>query len=107
MSGAGASACQPTVERPIKKPTPFAEWHLNNRWARSIFAALLWTVLGLVFALPGLSTPEWKRFLLGSLTMWWAWGLVTPLIFWTDARLPFKEKQLGMRVLAHLLAASH
>jgi LytS/YehU family sensor histidine kinase len=33
---------------------------------------------------------------------WWAWGLVTPLIFWIDARLPFHEKQLAMRILAHL-----
>ena len=80
----------------------FAGGQLNSRWRRWILAALLWTTLGLVFALPGLSTPNWNRFLLGSLTMWWAWGLVTPLIFWTDARLPFKEKQLGMRVLAHL-----
>ena len=41
--------------------------------------------------------------LLGSLAQWWAWGLVTPLIFWTDARLRFKEKQLGMRILAQFL----
>lgn len=89
----------------IRGRTSFAKWQLNNRWGRWISAALLWTILGLVFALPGLSTPERNRFLLGSLTMWWAWGLVTPLIFWTDARLPFKEKQLGMRVLAHLLVS--
>jgi signal transduction histidine kinase len=37
------------------------------------------------------------------LAQWWSWGLVTPLIFWVDARLPFKEKQLGMRILAQLL----
>jgi two-component system LytT family sensor kinase len=89
----------------IKKRTAFAKWPSNNRWARWISAALLWTILGLVFALPGLSTPNWNRFLLGSLTMWWSWGLITPLIFWADARLPFKEKQLGMRVLAHLLVS--
>ena len=47
----------------------------------------------------------WKRALLGSLAQWWSWGLVTPLILWTDARLPFKENQLGMRILAHLLAS--
>jgi two-component system LytT family sensor kinase len=89
----------------MRERTALAKWQLTNRWARWISAALLWTSLGLVFALPGLSTPEWKRFLLGSLIMWWAWGLVTPFIFWTDARLPFKEKQLGMRVLAHLLVS--
>jgi two-component system, LytTR family, sensor kinase len=68
-------------------------------------AALLWSTLGVLFALPNLSSPNWSRSLLGSLTQWWTWGLVTPLIFWTDARFPFKEKQLGMRILAHLLAS--
>jgi len=55
-----------------------------------------------LFALPGISSPHWNRQLLWWLTFWWAWGLVTPLIFWIDARLPFQEKQLGMRILAHL-----
>ena len=89
----------------IKERTAFVKWALNNRWGRWISAALLWSTLGLLFSLPGLSTPNWNRALLGSLSFWWAWGLVTPLIFWTDARLPFKEKQLGMRVLAHFLAS--
>jgi signal transduction histidine kinase len=64
--------------------------------------ALLWTVLGVLFALPVFSSPNWRQPLLGSLAQWWAWALVTPLIFWADARLPFKEEQLGMRILAHL-----
>jgi signal transduction histidine kinase len=63
---------------------------------------LFWSALGVLFALPGISSPRWNRQLLWSLTFWWAWGLVTPLIFWVDARLPFQEKQLGMRILAHL-----
>lgn len=63
---------------------------------------LLWSALGVLFSLHGISSPHWHRQLLGSLTFWWAWGLVTPLIFWTDARLPFQERQLGMRILAHL-----
>jgi signal transduction histidine kinase len=78
---------------------------MRNRWAHWIAAILLWSVLGVLFALPGLSSATWSRVLLGSLAQWWSWGLVTPLIFWTDARLPFKEKQLGMRILAHLLAS--
>ena len=40
-----------------------------------------------------------------SLAQWWSWGLIAPLIFWIDARLPFKENQLRMRILAHLLAS--
>jgi signal transduction histidine kinase len=55
-----------------------------------------------LFALPGISSPHWHRQLLWYLTFWWAWGLVTPLIFWIDTRLPFQEKQLGKRILAHL-----
>jgi two-component system LytT family sensor kinase len=78
---------------------------MNNRWVRWIAAILLWSTLGLLFALPGLSSGHWKRALLGSLVQWWSWGLVAPLIFRTDARLPFKETQLGMRILAHLLVS--
>jgi signal transduction histidine kinase len=68
-------------------------------------AALLWSILGVLFALPGLSPHNWSNPLLGALAQWWSWGLMTPLIFWTDARLPFKEHQLGMRILAHLVAS--
>jgi two-component system, LytTR family, sensor kinase len=77
---------------------------LTNRWwVRWLLAALLWSILGLLFAMPGLSAHNWPHPLLGSLAQWWSWGLVTPLIFWVDARLPFKEKQLGRRILAQLM----
>src|SRR5579864_56395 len=75
---------------------------MKNWWARWIAAILFWSALGVLFALHGISSPHWHQQLLASLTFWWAWGLITPLIFWTDARLPFQEKQLGMRILAHL-----
>lgn len=65
-------------------------------------AILFWSALGVLFALPGILSPHWNRLLLWYLTFWWAWGLVTPLIFWIDARLPFDEKQLGQRILAQL-----
>jgi signal transduction histidine kinase len=78
---------------------------MKNRWAAWIAVILLWSVLGALFALPGLSSGNRSRILLSSLAQWWSWGLVTPLIFWTDARLPFKENQLGKRILAHLLAS--
>jgi two-component system, LytTR family, sensor kinase len=70
-----------------------------------IAAILLWSTVGVLFALPGLSSSNWSRALLGSLAQWWSWGLVAPLMFWTDARIPFKENQLGMRALAHLLVS--
>jgi two-component system LytT family sensor kinase len=75
---------------------------MKNRWALWMAAILLWSTLGVVFALPGLSSGNWRRVLLSSLVQWWSWGLVTPLIFWIDARLPFKENQLLRRVFAHL-----
>jgi two-component system, LytTR family, sensor kinase len=78
---------------------------MRNRWTHWIVAIPLWSTLGVLFALPGLSSRSWSHPLLGSLAQWWSWGLITPLIFWTDARLPFKEKQLGMRILAHLFAS--
>lgn len=76
---------------------------LKTRWGRYLLAALLWSFLGFFFALPALSSPNWKRMLLSSLVQWWSWGLVAPLIFWADSRLPLKEKQLGLRILAQLL----
>jgi two-component system LytT family sensor kinase len=78
---------------------------MKNRWVRWIAAILLWSTLGVLFALPGLSSRNWSPTLLGSLAQWWSWGLVTPLIFRIDAWLPFKENQLGKRILAHLLAS--
>lgn len=75
---------------------------MRNRWARWIAAILFWSALGVLFALPGIKSPHWNRQLLWYLTFWWAWGVVTPVIFWIDARLPFEEKQLGRRILAHL-----
>jgi two-component system LytT family sensor kinase len=78
---------------------------LTKTWmGRGVLAALTWSVIGLVFALPSLSIGgDWRRSLLASLAQWWSWGLVTPLILAADSRLPFSEKQLPRRVIAHLL----
>ena len=76
----------------------------STRTGRCVLAAAAWTAIGLVFALPGLSAgPDWRRALLASLTQWWSWGLVAPLIVAADRRLPSSEKQLARRVLLHLL----
>jgi two-component system LytT family sensor kinase len=76
---------------------------MRNRLGRLALAALAWTAIGCLFALPGLSMGNWHRTLLGALAQWWAWGVVTPLIFWADRRLPVSRKQLPQRLLAHLL----
>ena len=75
---------------------------MKIRWVLWIAAILLFSALGLLFALPSLSSANWQRVLLGSLIQWWSWGLIAPLIPWIDMRLPFKENQLLKRVLAHI-----
>jgi two-component system LytT family sensor kinase len=37
------------------------------------------------------------------LTIWWSWGVVTPLILWADRQIPVSSKHLAQRVLAHFL----
>jgi len=83
--------------------TTFGGWMTSNQWGRWLFAFVLWSIVGLLFALPNLPASNWARPLRGSMAQWWAWGLVTPLIFWVDERLPFQEKQLGKRMLAQLV----
>ena len=83
---------------------PGAGAWLAARTGRILLAAVGWTVIGFVFALPGMSTgPDWRRALLGSLAQWWSWGLVAPLIVAADRRLPSSETQLVRRILLHAL----
>ena len=74
-------------------------------WGRLLIAAVGWTVLGVMFALPTLMTKQFTQELKMYFAQFWAWGLVTPLIIGFDRRLPFSGKQLGMRVMAHLAAS--
>jgi two-component system, LytTR family, sensor kinase len=72
--------------------------------ARIALAAVAWTAIGLVFALPGMSAgPDSRRAVLGSLAQWWSWGLVAPLIVAADRLLPSSDKQLARRILLHFL----
>lgn len=84
---------------------PMAGEHwMNTRQGHIVLAALGWTILGCVFALPDLSTGSgWRYSLLLSLSLWWSWGLVTPLVLWADRHIPVSGKQLARRVLAHIL----
>jgi signal transduction histidine kinase len=78
----------------------------NNvkRWAeRILFAAALWTAIGLVFALPNLGMRPAKMVLLSALGMWWSWGLLAFGIIAIDARLPFSAVQLRRRIAAHVV----
>lgn len=74
-------------------------------WLKRIaLAALFWTMIGVVFALPNIAAGnDWRRTMLLSIAPWWAWGLLAPLIVAVDQRLPFTSRQLGWRVAVHLL----
>ena len=79
---------------------------MSNKIGRVALAVLVWSALGIVFALPELSADGgWRKPLLFSLAQWWSWGLLTPLILAADRRLPFSDKQLPRRIVAHLLAS--
>jgi signal transduction histidine kinase len=75
-----------------------------RRWLGHIaLAAAGWTVIGVVFALPGLAGGgDWRGALLGPLAQWWSWGLLAPLIIAADRMLPLSSKQLARRLAAHL-----
>ncbi|HEY1948123.1 MAG TPA: sensor histidine kinase [Bryobacteraceae bacterium] len=76
---------------------------MQTWWGRGLLSALAWSAIGWLFSLPALSSGNWRHMLVGYLAQWWSWGLVTPLIFWIDRRLPFSGKQLVRRMLAHVL----
>ena len=77
---------------------------IRTRLGRIVLSAVGWTLAGCLFALPDLSGgAEWRPALLVSLTLWWSWGLVAPLILWIDRRIPVSNRQLARRVLAHLV----
>ncbi|NGZ86167.1 sensor histidine kinase [Duganella aceris] len=85
--------------------------NLRHRWHWIVPAFFLfWTCIGVVFALPLMDGDAgWRRPLLASLTNWWAWGAMTPLIVALDRRLPFGSAAAGRRLCAQLalgLAAS-
>jgi two-component system, LytTR family, sensor kinase len=87
----------------VTNPMAGKQW-MKSRPSRVALAALAWTIFGSLFALPDLANGADRRHaLLLSLTLWWSWGIVTPLILWVDRRIPVSRKQLARRVLAHLL----
>jgi signal transduction histidine kinase len=75
-----------------------------TRLARRVaLAALGWTALAVVFALPSLANGgKWWPNLLGSFAQWWSWGLTAAVIVWIDRRLPLSDRQLPQRILLHL-----
>jgi len=83
-------------------PTNFAGRLMSRRIVRTLLAAVGWTAVGVIFALPSLGTNRWSEELRIYLAQFWAWGLLTPVIMTVDRRLPFSGKELGRRVAMHL-----
>jgi len=89
----------PTMSRPQQRHSMF----LGSWISRVVFAAVGWSIIGCIFALPNINTANgWRMPLLSALALWWSWGLLSPLIFATDLRLPFSETQPLQRIAAHL-----
>jgi hypothetical protein len=65
------------------------------RWALILLCS---TVIGFIFTLPIWAEMGWKQ----TMTQWWAWGLMAPLIIWADRMLPISGRQFGRRAVAHI-----
>jgi two-component system, LytTR family, sensor kinase len=75
-----------------------------RKWGgRLLFSAVLWTSIGVIFALPNLGMGPRKMVVLSALALWWSWGLLAFVIIAVDARLPFSAVQLGRRIGAHVI----
>jgi two-component system, LytTR family, sensor kinase len=71
---------------------------------RAALLAVLWTVVGVIFALPNIGSSGSALLAIGfSLMQWWAWGLIAPLVVAADRRLPFSDRQLARRLAVHVL----
>src|SRR3984957_13224571 len=77
--------------------------NFRRRGGRILFAAVLWTSIGLMFALPNLGMRPPRVIVLSALAMWWSWGLLAFGIIAVDARLPFSAVQLRRRIAAHVV----
>ena len=76
---------------------------LTKSWLlRAAMVVIASSAIGFLFALPEWNMGMgWKQ----PVALWWAWGLVTPLILVADRRFPYTGRQLGRRVAAHGVAS--
>ena len=76
---------------------------MSRRVGRVLAIAIGWTIIGCVFALPGLREERWRPQLLASLAQWWSWGLLAPTIIAIGRRLPLSGSRLLPRLAVHLV----
>lgn len=94
------SAARRRREHSTGAPVPWS-------FQRIAIAALAWTAVGVLFALPAIASgADWRTNLLLSLAQWWSWGLVAPVIIAIDRWLPSSDTQLARRAVLHLLISA-
>jgi signal transduction histidine kinase len=89
-------------DRAMGRSTAHAGFLPASGARRALLFAVVWTIVGLIYALPTLSGGHVLLPLAYSLTQWWAWGLVAALVVAVDRRLPISDRQLARRLVAHL-----
>ncbi|MCI0695279.1 histidine kinase [candidate division KSB1 bacterium] len=79
------------------------------RWSL-LFAC--WTFLGLFsasqiyirYAYNSDTSPTWRQALSVAMPDWYAWGMLSPFIFWFARRFPLERKKRGRRLFIHFFA---
>ena len=66
------------------------------------FLALLFTPQTYIASLRSPAPPTWGQALFASLTLFYVWAALTPLVFWLGRRFPF-ERRVVRNVVIHLL----
>jgi signal transduction histidine kinase len=82
---------------------------ITRHWKVACVIVGCWTFLALLFTpqtylanLRSPTPPTWGQALLSSLTLFYVWAALTPLVLWLGRRLPFERHTLR-NLVAHLL----
>lgn len=89
--------------RPLREPAQRAQSGSYSGLRLVLLSLLVWTAVGVVFAVPRFATATpWWSVMRVSLAEWWAWGVLVPLIIALDRRLPIAMNSLGKRLVVHI-----
>ena len=81
---------------------------MRRRWVVWLLVFSGWTALAVFFAVSSSLTfvstyqpPQWRLTLLMSLTEWYAWAALTPLVAWLARRFPLRAGSLVKSLAVH------
>ena len=81
---------------------------MRRRWVIWLLVFSGWTVLAVFFAVSSSLTfvaayqpPQWRLTLLMSLTEWFAWAALTPLVAWLARRFPLRAGSFVTSLAVH------